>query len=65
LQTAVRAFWEIFVRALPRATFLREKLIKVDDLAVVRWLYRWVDDEERPQHVQGVASLRVRGDPAP
>ena len=59
-QAAVRAFWEGFFRASPRATFVCEELFTADDRAVVRWRYRWADDGERPGHVRGVDVFRVR-----
>ena len=52
---AVRAFWEQFFAASPRALFETEEQFAVDDRAVVRWRYQW-----NGGHVRGVDVFRVR-----
>jgi ketosteroid isomerase-like protein len=58
---AVRAFWEQFFAASPQAVFDFYDVFAVEDRGVVRWSYRWSDDQPgQPGHVFGVDILRVR-----
>ena len=59
-QAAVRAFWEAFFRSSPHARFETEDLVAAGDRCVVRWLYRWGNDEGGSGHVRGVDVFRVR-----
>ena len=59
-QAAVRAFWERFFAASASATFEAEDSFACGDRALVRWLYRWIDQEGQPGHVRGVDVFRVR-----
>ena len=59
-QAAVRAVWEGFFAASPGAAFETEEACAAGDRCVVRWLYRWGPDGERPGHVRGVDVFRVR-----
>jgi len=59
-QAAVRGFWERLFAGAPNAVFECEELFAAGDRAVVRWLYRWAPDGERPGHVRGVDIFRVR-----
>ena len=59
-QGAVRAAGEAFFRESPRAVFETEELDALDDRAVQRWIYRWVDAEGNSGHVRGVDVFRVR-----
>jgi ketosteroid isomerase-like protein len=52
---AVRAFWERFFAANPRARFAAEEVFAAGDRAVVRWRYDWGTG-----HVRGVDVFRVR-----
>jgi ketosteroid isomerase-like protein len=57
---AVRAAWEAFFAASPKAHFDAEEIIATDDRCVVRWIYTWDDDKGTPRHIHGVDVLRVR-----
>ena len=59
-QAAVRAFWARFFASSPHATFETEDMFAGGDRCVVRWLYRWVDQDGRPGHVRGVDVFRVQ-----
>jgi ketosteroid isomerase-like protein len=54
-QAAVRAFWERFFAASPKAHFETEEMVAADDRCVVRWRYSWGDG-----HIRGVDLFRVR-----
>lgn len=54
-QAAVRAFWERFFDASPKAHFETEDIFAAGDRACVRWRYDWDDG-----HVRGVDVFRVR-----
>lgn len=58
-QAAVKAFWEELFRSPTH--FEWEESFATGDRAVVRWLYRWADDQEgQPGHIRGVDIFRVR-----
>ena len=57
---AVRAVWEEFFRSSPKAVFEAEELFAAGDRCVVRWLYRFIDQDGRPGHVRGIDVFRVR-----
>jgi len=59
-QAAVRAFWERFFTSSPQATFETEDIFACGDRCVVRWLYRWVEQDGKRGHVRGVDVFRVR-----
>jgi ketosteroid isomerase-like protein len=59
-QTAVRKVWEDFFGSSPGATFETEELFATGDRCVVRWLYRWTDEEGKDGHIRGVDVFRVR-----
>jgi ketosteroid isomerase-like protein len=59
-QAAVRAAWEDFFRSSPAAAFEIEELFACGERAVVRWLYRWIEEDGTPGHVRGVDVVRVR-----
>jgi ketosteroid isomerase-like protein len=59
-QGPVRGFWERFFRSSPDAVFETEEIFAAGDRCVVRWLYRWVDDQGTPGHIRGVDLFRVR-----
>lgn len=59
-QTAVRAVWERLFAASPRAHFEAEDIFAAGDRAVVRWIYRWTDQQGQPGHVRGVDVFRIR-----
>lgn len=54
-QAAVRAFWEKFFAATPKAAWETEDLFVSGDRAVARWIFNWGDG-----HVRGVDIFRVR-----
>jgi ketosteroid isomerase-like protein len=59
--SAVRAFWERFFAAAPHAAFDFYDIFAAGDRGVVRWIYRWADDQPgQAGHVSGVDILRVR-----
>ena len=51
----MRAFWERFFAASPRAHFEAEDAFACGDRCVVRWRYSWGDG-----HIRGVDVFRVR-----
>jgi ketosteroid isomerase-like protein len=59
-QAAVRAFWQDFFAASPRAAFESEDQFAAGDRCTLRWIYRWIDAEGNPGHVRGVDVFRVR-----
>lgn len=60
-QAAVRAFWEAFFNVSPDARFETEEIFAAGDRCVVRWRYRWADDQlGKPGYVRGVDIFRVR-----
>jgi ketosteroid isomerase-like protein len=52
---AVRAVWEQFFRANPRARFETEEQFALGDRCVVRWRYEW-----GAGHIRGIDVFRVR-----
>jgi ketosteroid isomerase-like protein len=56
---AVRAAWEAFFASSPTAHFGAEEVIASGDRCVVRWRYRWTDDNGELS-IRGVDVLRVR-----
>lgn len=54
-QAQVRAVWEEFFAASPRAAFTAEEVVAAGDRVVVRWRYDWPGG-----HVRGVDLFRVR-----
>jgi len=59
-QAAVRAFWERFFASSPHATSEIEESFACGDRGVMRWLYRWVEQDGKRGHVRGVGVFRVR-----
>ncbi len=60
-QAAVRRFWEQFFGSSPQAAIEPEELFAAGDRCVMRWQYRWANDEPgKPAHVRGVDIFRVR-----
>jgi ketosteroid isomerase-like protein len=60
-QDAVRAAWEELFRSTPTASFETEEMFAVGDRCLVRWRYRWADDQPgTPGHIRGADVLRVR-----
>ena len=59
-QAAVRAFWEQFFGSSPHAKFETEDIFAGGDRCVVRWLYRWVEQDGKPGYIRGVDVFRVR-----
>jgi ketosteroid isomerase-like protein len=57
---AVRAFWEDFFGASPRATFETEDIFASGDRGVVCWRYHWIEPDGRRGHIRGVDVFRVR-----
>lgn len=60
-QAAVRAAWVEFFASSPQARFETEEMFAAGERAVVRWTYRWIDDDGNPGHVRGVDIVRVAG----
>lgn len=60
-QAQVRAAFAEFFAGSPHASFAWEEIAACEELAVVRWLYRWLDANGTPGHVRGVDIMRVRG----
>ena len=59
-QAAVRVFWERFFASSPSATFETEDIFACGDRGLVRWLYRWREQNGTAGHVRGVDVFRVR-----
>lgn len=59
-QAEVRAFWEEFFRASPRAVIEPEELFVAGERAVMRWRYRWNAVDGGIGYVRGVDVFRVR-----
>jgi ketosteroid isomerase-like protein len=59
---AVRNFWEKFFAASSQASFETEEMFACGDHCVVRWRYRWVEQDGKSGHIRGVDVLRVRDD---
>jgi ketosteroid isomerase-like protein len=59
-QQEVRGFWEAFFSGSPSARFEAEDIFAAGDRCAVRWVYHWVDGEDKPGHVRGVDVFRVR-----
>ena len=59
-QVAVRRFWERFFRETPSAAFETEEMFAGGARCVVRWLYRWRNEDGSAGHVRGVDLIRVR-----
>lgn len=59
-QAAVRAFWEQFFGSSPHAKFETEDIFAGGDRCVVRWLYRWVEEDGKHGHIRGVDVFRVK-----
>lgn len=57
---AVRAFWDRFFSSSPTVSFETEDEFGCGDRYVVRWIYRWTNDDGSPGHVRGVDVFRVR-----
>ncbi len=58
-QAVVRTFWEEFFRSSPQAALEFEEIFVAGERGVVRWLYRWVN-EEQSGHVRGVDIFHLR-----
>jgi len=59
-QAAVRGFWERFFASSPHAAFETEDMFAGGDRCVVRWIYRWVEQDGKHGHIRGVDVFRVR-----
>ena len=59
-QESVHGFWEQFFSGSPSARFDSEDMFAGGDRCTVRWIYRWVDGDGKPDHVRGVDVFRVR-----
>ena len=59
-QAAVRAFWQAFFAASPRARLDIEEIVVMGDRAFQRWVYHWTDETGRAGHVRGVDIFRFR-----
>jgi len=58
-KAAVVEFWRVWFARNPDARFDAEEVIVADDRAVVRWVYRKVQNG-RPWHLRGVDVFSVR-----
>src|SRR4051794_25051345 len=59
-QRAVREAFADFFRSSPAAAFTAEEVFAGADRCVVRWIYRWDADSDKPGHVRGVDVFRVQ-----
>ncbi|MFI7587317.1 nuclear transport factor 2 family protein [Spongisporangium articulatum] len=63
-QAEVRGAWEELFAGSPGAVFDAEEVVALGERVVVRWVYRWGDDDSADQnaHVRGIDLFRVEGD---
>lgn len=59
-QAEVRAFWEEFFAAAAQTDLEIEEIFAAGERGVMRWIYRWVNQEGQPGHIRGVDVYRVR-----
>ena len=57
---AIRAFWEAFFQASQNPRIEAEEIFACGDRGVMRWIYRWEDDDGAPHHIRGVDIFRIR-----
>ncbi|PKN94826.1 MAG: nuclear transport factor 2 family protein [Chloroflexi bacterium HGW-Chloroflexi-6] len=57
---AVRDFWEKFFASSSQASFETEEMFACGDRCLVRWQYRWVEQDGKSGHIRGIDVLRVR-----
>jgi ketosteroid isomerase-like protein len=57
---AVRSAFAEFFHASPQAQFTTEEIVALGDRCVVRWIYRWREEDGRAGHVRGIDFFRVR-----
>jgi ketosteroid isomerase-like protein len=58
-QAAVRAFWQRLFSESPQAYFEVEDIFANAERGVIRWRYRWLNDDGTPGHIRGVDIFRV------
>ena len=59
-QPSVRAFWEDFFRTSREPRIEIEEIFALGDRCIMRWTYRWLDEQGTPGHVRGVDIYMVR-----
>ena len=59
-QAEVRREFAGFFTSSPAAVFETEEQFEAGDRCIVRWVYRWVNDDGSPGHVRGVDVFKVR-----
>ncbi|MFN8474937.1 MAG: nuclear transport factor 2 family protein [Anaerolineae bacterium] len=58
--TAVRAFWANFFSQSSQSSFEVEEIFGEGERCVMRWTYRWVQQDGAPGHIRGVDVYRIR-----
>jgi len=56
---AIRAFWDEFFRASPRAHIEIEEILALGSRCIMRWTYHWVETSGKAGHVRGVDLYRL------
>ena len=59
-QAVVRAFWEAFFRGSQQASIEIEEIFAMGERCVMRWVYRWKDNQGKPGHIRGVDVYKIR-----
>jgi ketosteroid isomerase-like protein len=58
-QASVHSFWEEFFRSSAESHFDVEEIFALDDHVVMRWIYRWRDEQGSEGHIRGVDLYRI------
>lgn len=61
-QAAFRSFWLTFFQGSVQSRFEVEEIFGSSGRVVMRWIYRWVNDNGQPGHIRGVDIYRVEND---
>lgn len=56
---SVTQFWQDFFHESPHAHIDIEEIFGLDTRCVMRWRYRWVDNEGKQGHVRGIDVFKV------
>jgi len=59
-QAAVRGFWEDFFRSSAESYIEVEEIYALGERVVMRWVYRWRDEQGQEGHIRGVDLYRLR-----
>ena len=59
-QSAVRSFWGDFFRSSAESHIEVEEIFALGERVVMRWVYRWLDEQGQEGHIRGVDLYRLR-----